>query len=245
MVDELGSVPSLYVAGSRDVLPFPGGGPSRKRAVVQNIQQASAGQQDRPGFSASIARIRAYAEQRAEAAVQLRQFQKNTRRADELLAEIKEQLTRIVKQYPPFAQDDPQRLAYLNAITGLRKQLDALTFPPERQSRADLSAEEAERTVIPPVPGKQLIDLPDLDPGNTRDAELETALDAIQKAQGEVRKLQGSMWQDVVRVVGEANLGSNGDGQAQAKAGEVREYVASNTGRGIGLSLNTIQSLGI
>lgn len=248
MVNEPGSIPSLYVASTRDVVPFPTGVPSRKRAVVENTQHASAGHSDRPGFSAFIAKIRSSAEQRAELAAQVRQFQNGTQQADELLARIKEQLVRIVKQYPPFAHDDPQRLAYLNAITGLRKQLDALTFPPERQLRETFSNQAEVRMAVPSVPAIPIrndLAMPDLDPINATDADIETALAAIEKAQNTLQDMRGSMWQDVVRFIGEANLGRSGDDQAQAKAGEVRGYVASNTTRGIGLSMNTILSIGL
>lgn len=247
MVDEIGSVSSLYVASTRDVVPFQTEAQSRKRAAVENTKQASAGQLDRPGFSASIAQIRASAEQRAETAVQLRQFQTNVRAADELLAEIKEQLTHIVKQYPPFALDDPQRLAYLNAIAGLRKQLDALAFPPEREANKEASTVGSGQAapLLSDIPVKGDLSIPELAPRSAGDEEVASALGAVKNAQARVQELQGSMWQDVVNFVGTPNLGQSADDQVQAQVGEVRGYVASNTSRGIGLSLNTILSIGI
>jgi hypothetical protein len=179
--------------------------------------------------------------------MQFRQAQSGLKRADELLAAIKEQLVHIVKQYPPFAQDDPQRIAYLNAVTGLRKQLDALAFPPERKLREALSNEDGGQAAVPLVPTTAIkgdLAIPELDPTSASDAAVESVLDAIKHAQDKVHEVQGSMWQDVVRFVGEPNLGWSADAQVQAQAGEVREYIASNTSRGIGLSLNTILSIG-
>lgn len=246
MVHETGSIPSLHLASFRDAVPFSTGISSRKRAVVENIQQASAGQLDRPGFSASVAKIRASAEQRAIAATQLRQFQTNIQRADELLGTIKAQLVRIVKQYPPFAHDDPQRLAYLNAIAGLRKQLEALTFPPA--SEPGKEPDEGVGQQVPRLsnrPVKADLAIPELDPVRAGDEDVASALDAVTHAQARARELRESLWQDVVRYVGTANLGPGADGQVEAQARQVRAHVASNTSQGMGLSLNSILSMGI
>ncbi len=248
MVNEPGNIAFLHVATPRDVVPFPTGVPSRGRAAVENTQQASAGQPDRPGFSALFAQFRALGEQRAEAAVQLRQFQTSLQRADELLAAIKEQLGHIVKQYPPFNHDDPQRIAYLNAISGLRKQLDALTFPPERQLQDQLSAAGEGHGTVPAIPANPLqgdLAIPDLDPRLASDAEVKTALDAATKVLDKVQEVQDLMWQDVVRFVGGTNLGPDGDSSAQTRAGEVQGYIAAHPARGgIGVSLQAILSIG-
>jgi hypothetical protein len=248
MVNELGNIASLHVAMPRDVVPFPTGAPSRGRAAVENTQQASAGQPDRPGFSALFAQFRASGEQRAEAAVQLRQFQTSLQRADEVLTAIRKQLGRIVKQYPPFNLDDPQRIAYLNAIPGLRKQLDALTFPPERQQQDQPSSAVDGHGKVPAIPANPLqgdLAIPDLDPRLASDAEVRTALDAATKVLAQVREVQDRMWQDVVRFVGGANLGPDGDASAQTRAVEVQRSIAAYPGRGgIGVSLQAILSIG-
>lgn len=51
--------------------------------------------------------------------------------AIELIEGMKEQLTQITKQYPPFASDNNERVQYLNNFSGLRAQIEALTFKGE------------------------------------------------------------------------------------------------------------------
>ena len=248
MVNESGSVSSLYVAAPRGGTLSSVGTSPRVHADVQDTSQATAGQTDRPGFSSLYAQIRASMDLRGEAALQLRQAQSGLQQADDLLVEIKSRLVQIVKQYPPFSQDSPQRIAYLNAITGLRQQLDALAFPPERQDQNDRLADvEWQKTLPPqavsPAPGDLAI--PDLDPRTASDDEVGTALDAVMKAQDRVNEIKGEMWQDVVRYVGETNLGQIADYKARSLAEDVRGYAAANPARGIGVSAQTILANGV
>lgn len=248
MVNESGSVSSLYVAAHRGVAPSSTGASPRVRADVQEQLQATAGQIDRPGFSSLYAQIQTSNDLRGEAAVQLRQAQSGLRQADELLTEIKSRLVEIVKQYPPFSQDSPQRIAYLNAITGLRKQLDALAFPPERQERNGLPADVDWQQSLPPQaisPAMGDLAIPELSPRTASDEEIGTALDAVVKAQDRVNEIKGEMWQDVVRYVGETNLGEIADYKARSQAEDVRGYVAANPARGIGVSTQTMLANGV
>ncbi|MEW6677856.1 MAG: hypothetical protein AB1421_08030 [Pseudomonadota bacterium] len=160
-------------------------------------------------------------------------------KSDELLAQIKERLTHIVKQYPPFSQDSPQRITYLNSISGLRKQLDALAFPPERK------AQQAETASLglPSVPGPSLpakgdLAIPELDPRKATDEEVRSALDAVVAAQARVTEAQDSMWDAVVRFVGDDNLAPASDSRVQNQADSVRSYVAANPGQVLGFDLH-------
>lgn len=248
MVNESGSVSSLYVATHRGVVPSSNGASPRVHVGVQEQLQATAGQSDRPGFSSLYAQIQATNDMRGEAAVQLRQAQSGLQQADELLNEIKNRLVEIVKQYPPFAQDSPQRIAYLNAITGLRKQLDALAFPPERHDgNANASGVDWQKTLPPQavLPAQGDLAIPELDPGTASDGEVGKALDAVTKAQDKVHEMKGEMWQGVVQYLGETNLGQIADYKARSQAEDVRGYVAANPVRGIGVSTQTILANGV
>ncbi len=248
MVNEPGSISSLYVATPRDVVPFPTGAPSRKQSTVEKIPQTSAGSSDRPGFSALMAQARDQGEQRAQVASQLRQFQSNLQQADDLLSQIKERLVHIVKQYPPFAGDDPQRVAYLNAITGLRKQLDALEFPPEQASNGAEVAGQGSGVQLPTLPAnplKQDTPIPGLDAATASDEEVQSALQVIRQMQDKVHDAQGKLWQDVVDFVGGPNQGQDAEIHAQAQAGEIRGFVASDSSKGMGLSMSAILAIGL
>lgn len=247
MVNESGSVTSPHVATPRDVSALPVAGLTRRPVLEQDLFPGPAGPKDRPGFVTLYAQLRAAKDLRGEAALQFRQGQASLRQADELLEEIKSQLLQIVKQYPPFSLESPQRIAYLNAITGLRKQLDALAFPPDRRDQeAGESGIDWQNSVPPrpgyPAPGELAIT--ELDPRMATDDDVKTALDAITKAQEGVSDARAGMWQDVVRYVGEASIGQIADYKAESQAQEVRVHIAANPSRGIGLSADKILGTG-
>lgn len=61
----------------------------------------------------------------------------NIRKTDEslssgatIIAQMKEQLGKIVKQYPPFPPDDRSRMEILMSYSGLQKQITSLMVPP-------------------------------------------------------------------------------------------------------------------
>jgi hypothetical protein len=170
-----------------------------------------------------------------EAALQIRRAQSGLDSADKLLAEIKANLIQIVKQYPPYAQDSPQRIAYLNAITGLRKQLEALSFAPtgEKGVRPIPSGQGFDgQSALPPraaLPQPGDLAIPELSPQTASDGEVASALDAVKSSQDKVAQLKKSMWEDVMRFVG--SLDNN---QAISHAGEVRTFIASSPSQGIG-----------
>lgn len=247
MVNESGNLSFLNVATPRDFAPFSAGAPSRRLAATGNIPRVPTGMPNRPVISTFVAQVRVFVERRAEAASQLRQFQSSLGHADELLAKIKEQLLNIVKQYPPFAQDDPQRLAYLNAITGLRKQLDALTFPPEQTQRDASSASGPGLEEVPSLPANPLkgdLSIPDLDPASAADEDVQQALTAVNAIHDKVKEVRAALWQDVVRYVGESNLGLQANSRAQAQAGQVRDHLATNAPMGAGLGLGAVLFIG-
>ncbi len=65
----------------------------------------------------------------------------------------------VVKQYPPFPPGSEQRLQYLNSISALRQQLEAMTIPPPANR-------------IEPVFYPRASDLPALDPNTAADADV-------------------------------------------------------------------------
>ena len=66
-------------------------------------------------------------------------------KADQALADIneelkkaKEDLTRIVKMYPPYPQGSKERAKLLSSYLGLRKQIEKLTVPPDNDVVAEI-----------------------------------------------------------------------------------------------------------
>lgn len=78
--------------------------------------------------------------------------------ADTQLRNMEERV-RMVKNYPPFPPGNEQRMAYINSINGLRRQLEAMTIPPVQSG-------------VEPVFYPRETDLPDLDPSAASDADV-------------------------------------------------------------------------
>lgn len=54
---------------------------------------------------------------------------KVTDTAARIIHQMKSQLDTIVKNYPPFAMDDPRRGIYLKSFIGLRQEIERMTIP--------------------------------------------------------------------------------------------------------------------
>jgi hypothetical protein len=154
--------------------------------------------------------------------------------AGDVLAKIESNLLAIVKQYPPYGLESTERLQYLNAITGLRKQLDALAFPTEKN---DSTASDLPR---PQFPKSGDLSIPELDPKKATDENVASALDAVQNAKKLVAESQKSMWEDVARY-----SGSQDDAKVKVDLQAVQSFVAKHQGHGIGVSARDILASGV
>jgi len=231
MVYEVGNIASLPVAMPRAAFPAVDGLAASVRPGVALAGVGSGVQAMVSGLHAQISQVK---DSLAETALNIRGAQQGLDRAGELLNELDATLTGIVKQYPPFAQDNPQRVAYLNTITGLRKQLEALAFPPE-SPRAEIklpanSGLDWALSALPqparPEPGDLAI--PELTPDAT-DAELVRMLGVVEVARDRVEALKTGMREDVVRFAASVDAP-----RALAQAGEIRAFVVALPDRGIG-----------
>lgn len=83
------------------------------------------------------------------------------------LSQMKEALTEIVKQYPPYSVEDRRRVAYLQLFSGLRKEIEALTAPLGR------SVEQSAQAVA---------QVPSLDPAKASDQEVVAAVHSVEQA---------------------------------------------------------------
>jgi hypothetical protein len=151
--------------------------------------------------------------QRLDAAADLGEDDAQLAKVDEALAGMQTALEGIVKRYPPYGNGAPERIDLINQVTGLRKQLEALTFPPE--------AADAEEVVkaLPSV-GQE-----DQKPQQVPDEELAALLDKVVAAREEIANVRESMWADVV-------TGPDEEQAAIELAGETGAQIAES-GQGI------------
>ena len=59
-------------------------------------------------------------------------------KVNEFVERMKEHLGEIVKNYPPFPVDNPERMEMLKSFTALRKEIERMTFPPEEKHLPEL-----------------------------------------------------------------------------------------------------------
>ncbi len=63
---------------------------------------------------------------------------KTLKKVNEFVERMKERLGEIVKNYPPFPLDNPERMEMLKSFTALRKEIERMTFPPEEKHLPEL-----------------------------------------------------------------------------------------------------------
>ncbi len=60
------------------------------------------------------------------------------KKVNDFVERMKERLSEIVKNYPPFPLDNPERMEMLKSFTALRKEIERMTFPPEEKHMPEL-----------------------------------------------------------------------------------------------------------
>ncbi len=174
-----------------------------------------------------------------QAASVVREVGDTVEQSDKLLGKIENNLGEIVKMYPPYPIDSPQRVSLLNDISGLRKQIEALTFPPlekvaavgrllGNQNDASGSTKNADTKLDTLAAIKdQMWDIPALDPQSASDAEVSKALGQVKATKASLEDLKNGMWDDVVSFVKRAQ-------SPEAHAAGVRGQLADLGNIGIG-----------
>jgi hypothetical protein len=183
-----------------------------------------------------------------QAASVVREVGNTADKADQLLTKMEESLGQVVKMYPPYPVDNPERVTLLNSFGGLRRQIDALTFPPPETLDAvgrllgapeDPNAKDAtstERQSIASLVKEPMWDIPTLDPLSASDADVSKALDQVEAMKKTLEDLQSGMWQDVVSYVKQADTP-----EARNEAADVRDQLTDLAGEIGGIGRNARQ----
>ena len=250
MLTDLTSVSLGYEMAKRvDVVR----GAAESTRVVDHQANGSFGQEVEPTRSVDSAKMAgAYAVLRSrqdelnEVAAVVHDINSVTDKAEQLLGDMESTLGTLVKIYPPYPLDDPERVSMLNSFAGLRKQIDALTFPTPEELVAigrlpELAGEASENGQLATSTGLNtevgygevkipLFDIPDLDSKSASDAEVAKTFEKVVAAKDAVQELQSRIWKDV-----EAFLGKAVNQEVQAVAENARHRLAQVTGLGIGV----------
>lgn len=116
---------------------------------------------------------------------------------NEYVAQMKAQLETIVKMWPPYPPGSQERIEYLRQFAEIRRQIDALTIPPDPGAQQIMSAlpagnwsvqigENGASAVIRKQEvhtGPTGLNIPTLDPVTATDAQVNAALASLDTAQ--------------------------------------------------------------
>jgi hypothetical protein len=178
------------------------------------------------------------------AALLIRQADTTLENAGSLLGQIEEKLGEIVKMFPPYPIDNPQRIELLNDIDGLRKQVDALTYPPKKDTEviSNLIGTKLNESGNDKINGDNIVDFAvyssngedvldsikeqlgglALEPTSARDAEVDKAFEQVKDAKFSLRELQEKIWQDVVSYVKQSDKF-----ESENKTSDFRQQIAN------------------
>lgn len=131
---------------------------------------------------------------RYEEVLKVRTEDKQFVSAEEKLSAMKAGIESIVKRYPPYPSNSPERQALLNDVVGLRKQIEALTVPAENKG----SAEEVKADIERKQYLRELMGLQEWPVDNISDEELAALLGQTEQAASAVAGAREAMWADVV-----------------------------------------------
>lgn len=114
-----------------------------------------------------------------------------------LLDAMKEKLSTITKQFPPFATDSQERRRYLEEFSSLRAQIEALTFPREPETAGTWST-----LTFPP----EHVDLgiPQLNPHSAPDSSIQAAQTQLDTVIADVAGQRSALYDSVQGVVSDA-----------------------------------------
>lgn len=189
----LGELAGVAQSGARMASYANSVAPESQVAAAQAMAQPTA-------QSIRQAQVMVYREQMNAAALQIRSADAAMADIGQKLGEMKAVAQVIVKQFPPFALDSQERIEFLNTISGLRRQIEALTLPaPDKPhgamladpakvqgaGQASFASPSGEHYVIkaPSVHlGPSGLDLPEL-PLNATDAAVGAMLGRITQAE--------------------------------------------------------------
>jgi len=149
--------------------------PARPNDAEPGVRAHPAGQSVALRLSRDYARLQETKDAANQAAIGDRQRLAQLDEAQRLLREMRAHLTAIVKNYPPFPLESAERQRYLEMVAGLRKQMEALIFPPP------------DKWGPPPLPGARTDWLPPTLDARASDPAVAQALETIGQLEAKVQ----------------------------------------------------------
>ncbi len=161
------------------------------------------------------ARVQAWRDDAVALGQRAREADTALAKAIDLVKQMKAQLSAVTKQFPPFPADSEERFRYLNGFSGLRAQVESLTFPPEPASEGNWAG-------IRFPPERIGWDIPRLDPATADDAAVQAAEAQVGRIADDLVQRRQSLFDSVARVAG----GGYGVDQARQLVEHIRAVIA-------------------
>lgn len=187
--------------------------------ISSESKGASLVQSAAPSVNGAYADMQAVNDRLSQIANTVNTVDTSMQRVNEVIEKMQAEMLAIKKQYPPFPPGSQERVEYLKSFQGLRDQINQMTFPPDnvqaRQLMADpqMYPEAGDVTVqlgqgAPDVTihaqqlhtGPTGLHIPPLDPTNTSDAEVSSALDNLGRAQRDLTVKRHALAQDAAQI---------------------------------------------
>jgi hypothetical protein len=113
-----------------------------------------------------FARLQSIDERQNQEAIRIRDEDQRMEKTGQLLTQMKREIYRIIKNYPPYPLGEPERVKFLRSFNGLRQQIESLVFPPDEKWMGRMPGQAAfdqASTVSSPAPQNiQVPTLPDM-----------------------------------------------------------------------------------
>lgn len=182
------AVPTTLAAGPP--MRFESRSAAQPTATTEKSSEVDRGQVAK---RSSFAIAQAGQDVRTQQAVSLRDESERLNQVQEKLTSMKEDVSVIVKQYPPFAADSPERVKLLNQITGLKKQIEALMVTGEQNVATASKAlqDVGDLSVLDKEPSDLI-----------SDEDLEQLLGTLDSGEAKVTAAQKKLWADVQACAG-------------------------------------------
>ncbi|WDN90061.1 hypothetical protein BuS5_03031 [Desulfosarcina sp. BuS5] len=170
--------------------------------------------------------------------------------AEKHVDNMKNQLGKIVKNYPPFPQDSQERIAILRNYSSIRKIIDKLTIPP----REDFIPETItwQNTFQEKFSEKNIPDIPELTPTNT-DSEISASLEKLEIVKADLQQNRTDLKNETDtlnlsdiyhkindKLIKPLNIHKVDPGQLSVG---LRNELADQTGRSLGTDHSTLKDL--
>jgi hypothetical protein len=205
------SRPSIVGLAAKEAL----GDLSRERQAISASQ-----------FAGAYSQLRNRQEALNSAASVVREVGNTAEKAGQLLNRMESELGAVVKMYPPYPVDSPERVQMLNNFGGLRKQIEALTFPPAESldavgrllgNQANGNADAGEVAKAASLVKEPMWDILALDSMTASDADVRKTLDRVKSTKSLLQDLHIGIWKDVINFVQQADPSAAENGSTEVR----------------------------